>query len=156
MNDSQRAAFLRGALVREVAEGTRIVTSGEQATAAYFILDGDAAAGVPEPDRSYRGLSPMAAGDFFGEIAALTGSTRTADVVVTLPSTLLEVRADSLRSVMEVPEVSQLLLSTLSERLMRTNQPDLPRLASMDRSALRELRTRASEDEPAGLSGAPA
>ncbi len=141
LNDAQRTAFLHDAVVREVPEGARVVTTGEQAAAAYFILDGEAAAGIPEPDGGYRGLSSMDAGDFFGEIAALTGSARTADVVTTLPSTLLEVQADALRSVMEVPEVSKLLLSTLSERLMRTNQPDLPRLASMDRSALRALRT---------------
>ncbi len=143
LGDAQRAAFIRHALVREVAEGARVVTHGELATMAYFILEGEAAAGVPEPDGGYRGLSTMGAGDFFGEIAALTGSPRTADVVATRPSTLLEVPADTLRGIMEVPEVSKLLLSTLTERLLRTNQPDLPRLASMDQSALRDLRTKA-------------
>ena len=44
---------------------------------------------------------------------------------------------------MDVPEVNKLLLSTLTERLLRTNQPDLPRLASMDQGALRDLRTKA-------------
>ena len=38
---------------------------------------------------------------------------------------------------MEVPEVDQLVTSTLTERLQRMNQTDLPRLATMDRSALR-------------------
>jgi CRP-like cAMP-binding protein len=128
-----------------------VITSGDLATAAYFILEGEAAAGIPEPDGTYRGLSTMSTGDFFGEIGALTGSARTADVVATLPSTLLEVPADGLRSVMEVPEVSRLLLSTLTERLNRTNQPDLPRLASMNRSALRELMlpTPDAEGQPA-------
>jgi MFS family permease len=140
LSDPQRTTLLHDAVVRDVPEGTRVVSHGEHATAAYFILDGEAAAGIPEPDGGYRGLSTMGTGDFFGEIAALTGSVRTADVVATVPSTLLEVQANALRSVMEVPEVSKLLLSTLTERLLRTNQPDLPRLASMNNSALRDLR----------------
>ena len=49
---------------------------------------------------------------------------------------------------MEVPEVNSLLLSTLTERLLRSNQPDLPRLASMDQAALRDLRTPVPTVEP--------
>ena len=41
--------------------------------------------------------------------AALTGSARTADVVVTQPTTLMEVPAEALRAAMEVPEVNKLL-----------------------------------------------
>ena len=85
LSDTQRAAFLRGAQVREVPEATRIITKGDTASAAYFILDGEAAAGIPEADGGYRGLSTMGTGDFFGEIGALTGSPRTADVVATRP-----------------------------------------------------------------------
>jgi len=142
LSDAQRTAFLRRARIREVSAGTRLVTTGEQASAAFFILEGETAAAIPEPDGSYRGLSTMGAGDFFGEIAALTGSPRTADVVATEPSVVMEVPADALRGIMDVPEVNRLLLSTLTERLLRTNHPDLPRLAAMDQSALRALRTR--------------
>jgi MFS family permease len=147
LNDTQRATFLRGALIRDVPEGTRIVASGDKATAAFFILDGEAVAAIPEEDGGYRGLSTMSRGDFFGEIAALTGSARTADVVATEPSTMLEVPADALRSVMEVPEVSELVLSTLNERLTRTTSCDLPRVASRDQSALRLLMVKAPEVE---------
>jgi CRP-like cAMP-binding protein/predicted MFS family arabinose efflux permease len=143
LNAGQRAAFIRDAEVREVPAGARVVTHGDKANAAYFILKGEAAAGVPDAEGGYRGLSTMGEGDFFGEIAALTGSPRTADVVASQPSTLIEVPADALRAVMDVPEVNKLLLSTLTERLLRTNQPDLPRLASMDQAALRDLRTKA-------------
>ena len=48
----------------------------------------------------------MGAGDFFGEIAALTGSPRTADVVADTDLTLIEVPADALRATMDVPEIS--------------------------------------------------
>jgi MFS family permease len=143
LSAGQRSSFLAHATVRDVPAGSRVIAQGDAATSAYFILEGEAAAGIPEPDGGYRGLSTMGAGDFFGEIGALTGSTRTADVVVTQPTTLMEVPADALRTAMEVPEVNKLLLSTLTERLLRTNQPDLPRLASMDQGALRDLRTKA-------------
>jgi hypothetical protein len=33
------------------------------------------------------------------------------------------------------------MLSTLAERLLRSDQPDLPRLATMDQAVLRDLRT---------------
>ena len=53
-------------------------------------------------------------------------------------------QAEGLRAVMAVPEVSDLVLSTLSARLSRSAQPDLPRLASYDQAALRDLRTPAA------------
>ena len=90
--------------MREVPAGTRIVEHGDTACSAYFILEGKATAGIPVDD-GYRGLSTMEAGDFFGEIAALTGSPRTADVVADTDTTLLEVPADALRAVMTVPEI---------------------------------------------------
>ncbi len=42
---------------------------------------------------------------------------------------------------MVVPEVSRLLLATLRERLLRTDQTDLPRIATLDQASLRDLRT---------------
>jgi CRP-like cAMP-binding protein len=136
----QREAFLRDATVRVVPAGTRIVEHGDLASSAYFILDGSATAGIPE-DGGYRGLSTMDPGDFFGEIAALTGSPRTADVVADSDTTLMEVPADALRATMTVPEIQKLVFSTLTSRLLRTEAADLPRLAGPDQEALRDLRT---------------
>jgi MFS family permease len=136
----QRSAFIRSATIREVPGGTRIVEHGVVASSAYFILDGSATAGIPVGD-SYRGLSTMAAGDFFGEIAALTGSPRTADVVADADTTLLEVPAEALRATMVVPEVQKLIHATLTTRLLRTEAADLPRLAGVDQESLRDLRT---------------
>ena len=141
LSTEQRAAFVRDATVREVPAGTKIVTHGDVASSAYFVLDGAAVAGIPEDGGGYRGLSTMRAGDFFGEIAALTGSLRTADVVAEDATTLLEVPAAALRATMVVPEIQRLVFSTLTSRLLRTEAADLPRLAGLDQEALRDLRT---------------
>ena len=97
--------------------------------------------GRPKPDGSYRSLSTMEAGDFFGEIAALTGSRRTATVVAEEPTTIVEVPAAALRALMTVPELGSLFLSKLTERLSRTNTADLPRFSGVDQASLKDLRT---------------
>jgi CRP-like cAMP-binding protein/predicted MFS family arabinose efflux permease len=140
LSPAQRQAFVSEATVRQVPGGTRIVEHGETASSAYFILDGETTAGIPVED-GYRGLSTMTSGDFFGEIAALTGSPRTADVVADVDTTLLEVPADALRATMVVPEVNRVVLSTMTSRLQRTEAADLPRLAGIDQADLRDLRT---------------
>jgi len=157
LSEPQRAAFISDATVREVPAGTRILEHGDTASSAYFILDGSATAGIPE-DGGYRGLSTMGEGDFFGEIAALTGSPRTADVVADTDATLLEVPAEALRSTMTVPEIQRLVFSTLTSRLMRTEAADLPRLAGPDQEALRDLRTPRPSVEalPRSYTGEPA
>jgi hypothetical protein len=42
---------------------------------------------------------------------------------------------------MVVPEIQKLVLSTLTSRLLRTENADLPRLAGVDQDDLRDLRT---------------
>ena len=133
--------MIRSSSVRDVPEGATIVSEGEVGDAAYFVLDGQAVAGTPAEDGEYRSLSAMAAGDFFGEIAALTGSRRTATVVAEQPTTVLEVPAATLRGLMSVPELSSIFLSKLTERLNRTNSADLPRFSGVDQASLRDLRT---------------
>jgi MFS family permease len=138
---AQRDALIAAATVRDAPAGSSIVSVGDVGDAAYFVLDGRTAAGTPEPDGGYRSLSSMEAGDFFGEIAALTGSPRTANVVAEEPTTLMEVPAGALRALMAVPELSSVFLTKLTERLNRTNQADLPRFSGVDQASLKDLRT---------------
>jgi len=141
LTSEQRRALVGMSRVREIPAGTTIVGEGEVGDAAYFILDGQAVAGTPAEDGGYRSLSSMSAGDFFGEIAALTGSRRTATVVAEQPTTVVEVPAATLRGLMSVPELGSLFLSKLTERLNRTNTADLPRFSGIDQASLRDLRT---------------
>ena len=141
LDAEQRRALVAAASVRDIPTGATIVGVGEVGDAAYFILDGRVAAGTPEADGGYRSLSTMEAGDFFGEIAALTGSLRTATVVAEEATTIVEVPAAALRALMTVPELGSLFLSKLTERLSRTNTADLPRFSGVDQASLKDLRT---------------
>jgi CRP-like cAMP-binding protein len=98
-------------------------------------------AGVAGEAGNYRSLSTMTAGDFFGEIAALTGSTRTADVVAEEVTTLLQVPAQSLRGLMGNPALGALIQAKMTERLGRTSINELPRFAGVDQQDALNLRT---------------
>jgi MFS family permease len=135
-----RDRFLEDASVREVAQGGTVVRQGESGKDAYFILEGWAVAGATDERGKTLSLSSMGPGDFFGEIAALTDTPRTADVVAESSLTLLQVPAENLETAMVDPRLRYLFLSTLTERLARTHQVDLPRLRGLDQDALRELR----------------
>jgi CRP-like cAMP-binding protein len=90
----------------------------------------------------------MGAGDFFGEIAAITGSPRTANVLADEPTELLEVSGAALRSLRELPEMERIINSKLTERLTRTANADLVRLAGLDQRDLRDLRRPRKEALP--------
>jgi CRP-like cAMP-binding protein len=145
LSAGERDSLVGRGCVFQAPAGTAIVKHGEAGDAAYFILAGRVVAGIATPEGGYRSLSTMSAGDFFGEIAALTGARRTADVVVEEGSTLLQVPAEILRGLMGNPSMNQLFVSKMTERLARTNITDLPRFAGYDQQALKELRVEAAE-----------
>ena len=140
LGDNERRVLLSSARIRDIPAGTTVVSAGEKGDSAFAILAGRAVAGTPVEGGEYRALSTMLEGDVFGEIAALTGSTRTANVVTDADSTLVEIPGPTLRSLMAFPEISDIILPKMTERLARTTTADLPRLAGVDQAALRDLR----------------
>ena len=141
LGPERRRALVDQATVAEASAGATLVRAGDQADDAYFVLAGQAVAGVATEDGGYRALSSLRPGDFFGEIAALTGTARTANVVAEQATTVMAVPAASLRALLDHAALRQLFLSTVTERLTRSHGADWPRLAGMDQEALRELRT---------------
>jgi CRP-like cAMP-binding protein len=146
LNQKDRQSLINQSRLVEAPAGATIIQHGETGDAAFFILSGRAVAGIAMGEGNYHSLSSMTAGDYFGEIAALTGAPRTADVVVEERSSLLQVPADALRALMGNPAFSQLILTRMSERLARTSINELPRFAGLDQQALRELRTAPVEE----------
>ena len=147
LDNVERAQFMEGTQIRSAPAGSSVIRRGDPGEEAFFILSGRAVAGISTETGASQSLSIMTAGDFFGEIAALMGVERTADVVAEEETTLLLVPADNLKRLMDHPRLRYLLLSKLTERLSRTHVPDLPRLAGFDQDNLRDLRLTPIEAE---------
>ena len=146
LSAKEREALVRQARIQEVPEGTTILRRGDKGDAAYFILSGKVVAGLTTEGGEYRSLETETAGDIFGEIAALTGAARSADVVATEAATLLQVPAEALRGLMSKPALSAIVLAKMTERLNRSSLSELPRFAGVDQQAMRDLRTAPAAD----------
>jgi CRP-like cAMP-binding protein/sugar phosphate permease len=143
-----RDALIATGRVVTAPAGTAITRAGDAGDSAYFIMSGHVAVGAATESGEYRPLAGIGAGDVIGEIAALTGSPRTADVVAEEETELMEVPAETLRQLMAHAEFGTLVLGKMTERLSRTASiGDLPRFGSLDQQALRDLRAEARAGE---------
>jgi MFS family permease len=152
LTQKERQEMVGRGTVSDVAPGSLIVRAGDKGEAAYFIVSGRAFVGTAKPEGGFHSLAILHEGDFFGEIAALTGSHRTASVVADQPSTLLAVPAETLRRLMANPTLSQLILTTMGQRVSRNTLAEMPRFAGRDQAALKELR-KPTEKPPISMSG---
>lgn len=124
----------------DVTDGTVIVRQNDESDAAFFILEGQVVVGL---DRENVGIimNVLREGDFFGEIAALKGVPRTANVVAQDQVRLVKVPAEALKEMAEDPELKSLFVTRMEERLRMISQFDRPRATGIDPEVLRELRT---------------
>jgi CRP-like cAMP-binding protein len=140
LDSEKRSKLMDKMTLHDVPEATCVIRRNEKSDAAYFILDGQAVAGWDE-NGATRVLEVLNPGDFFGEISALTGAPRTANVITEKPSVLVRVPAQILREMSAEPQLNRLFLTRMTERMVRMNMIDTSRLSRMDQEALRDLRT---------------
>ncbi len=97
-----------------------IIERGDQADAMYFISVGEVEVDVPpEPRR-------LKAGDFFGEIALLKESPRTATVTSVTECQLLALRVnDFKRLLLTNPELREILTEVMEQRLAELQKAEL-------------------------------
>ncbi|MDX1417356.1 MAG: MFS transporter [Candidatus Promineifilaceae bacterium] len=147
LDNEARDRMIDDGWVMEATEGEVIIREGEISDAAYFIIAGRAIAGRSEGERE-RVLEVLNAGDFFGEIAALTGIPRTANIIVDQPSTLLRIAAPTLREMSGTPELNRVFMSKMTERMVRMDMIELPKQLTLDQTLLKELRTEIHDPAP--------
>jgi voltage-gated potassium channel len=101
--------------------GAAVVRRGERGDCMYFIATG--AVEIRLPDEPLR----LGEGDFFGEIALLTGAPRTATVVAVEPCTLLRLDIVEFRELMgRRPDLARVILEAAGRRLEASASPPGP------------------------------
>ncbi len=101
------------AKIKRVAPYTQIVREGEPADAFFLILDGNAVVRPPG-----KRVVKLGMGDFFGELALIDNSPRSATVEAQNEVLLARIASkDFLKMLNKEPKVSLVLLRTLAARL---------------------------------------
>ena len=99
-------------------DGTTLIDEGTRGREFFVLVEG-----TVDARRNGRRLRTMQAGDFFGEIALVTETPRTASVVATSPVRLLVITAQAFQRLLhETPSIQAKILGALAERI----SPELP------------------------------
>ncbi len=75
LSSEQREVLVLHFIIKTYQPGERIIRAGEEADSVYFISEGEVEVSV-----GGRKISRLQAGDYFGEMALITGQPRSADV----------------------------------------------------------------------------
>jgi MFS family permease len=148
MSAKERTQLASGTLVAEAPGGKMITYRGEESDTAYFILKGSVGVGYLKEDE-YIILNYLHEGDFFGEVAALTGMPRTANIITEEDCEFLILPSKVVKGLTKkYPALNVLLHTMIGERLSQT---ELPGGTSYDQQLLLDLRTKQPdmEEEPA-------
>lgn len=138
MSRKERTRLASDTLVAEAPAGKLVVYRGETSDSAYFILKGSVGVGLIR-DEDYVILNYLHEGEFFGEVAAMTGMPRTANIITEEDSEFLILPSKVMkRLARQYPRLSVWLHTMIGERLSQT---ELPRGTQLDQQLLRELRT---------------
>jgi CRP/FNR family cyclic AMP-dependent transcriptional regulator len=102
----------------EVEEGKVLTREGQSGSEFFVIIDGEVS--VTKDGQQIRTLGP---GDFFGEIALLEDTPRTATVVAKTPLRFFVLTRQSFRSMLaHQPELERKVLAALEERVRATSE----------------------------------
>jgi MFS family permease len=145
MSPKERAQLASDTLVAEAQGGKLVTYRGEASDAAYFILKGSVGVGYIK-EEEYVILNYLHEGDFFGEVAALAGMQRTANIITEEDSEFLILPARVLKTLTQrYPSLNVMFHTLIGERLSQT---ELPRGTNFDQQLLRDLRTNQPDMEP--------
>ncbi len=119
--------------VRSFAQSEAIVRDGDPGTSLFLIEEGDVDVQTTDPSGRKLPLAKLGAGEFFGEIAVLTGKPRTATIVALNAVTVIEIFREDLDEIAaQYPEVRAVLRRFYERRAQATVEAVITRMRGGD------------------------
>ncbi|MBK9387177.1 MAG: mechanosensitive ion channel [Planctomycetes bacterium] len=101
MDESELDKLAQEASLESFGKGERIVRQGEPGDALYVIVEGAAVVSISDGAGLEREVARLGRGEFFGEMALLTGEPRTAHVTAAEDLDVLVIYKGSLKGILE-------------------------------------------------------
>jgi tetratricopeptide (TPR) repeat protein len=126
-------ALLSAAAVRSFEPHEVIVREGDPGTSFFLIEEGEVDVQTQDPAGKQLVLARLAVGDFFGEVAVLTGKPRTATITAETPVTVIEISSADLDRIAGIyPDVRNVLQRFYEQRAQATVEAMVARIRSVD------------------------
>jgi cAMP-dependent protein kinase regulator len=125
--------LLVAAAVRSFDPAETIVREGDPGTSFFLIEEGEVEVHTEDPAGKPLLLARLGVGEFFGEVAVLTGRPRTATIVAKSPVTVIEISSGDLDRIAEVyPDVRTVLRVFYERRAHATVEAMVSRMRGGD------------------------
>jgi len=127
LSDSETLGFIKQGKLLQVDENEKIVQQGESSKTFYLILDGVVDVQISMEDGNSVTVNRLMPGDFFGEFACVYKLRRSASVVASSPSLLLEFSDHAISELIKhSPMAGDYLIRTVQSRMVHAMTHSLP------------------------------
>jgi small-conductance mechanosensitive channel/CRP-like cAMP-binding protein len=117
LNESEREALARSMVKHLYAPGELILRRGEPGDSMFIIERGSVEVHLQSTEGKLQPVAVLNRGDFFGEMALMTGEPRTADVTAFKETEILEIRKQAMKQLLEEnAQLADALSQKLAER----------------------------------------
>jgi len=123
LSAEEKEAVARSAIRSVYAPGELILRRGDPGDSMFVIYRGNVQVRLPSRDGNPQQVAELKAGNFFGEMALLTGEPRNADVITVSEVETLEIRKAVLQQLLDNnTALAEALSRTISERQVRLDE----------------------------------
>lgn len=121
LKESDRAGLVEAFVLRPFKKGEVVISEGDKSDSLFMIKSGQVEVSTEQGDRGSVALAELKEGDFFGEVAVITGKPRTATVTALSDVELMELsKKDLMDCFNKYPKVKEILNRYLKARVEKT------------------------------------